>query len=196
MTQQLQKSRLLVSAQCAPEQMQPDFETQFEEFKAIVHSVLYSESENLAIAQSLDEALCLLEESLPSKKKERSLSPYLRRAKRLLNLCIRQNDLRLTNPELFTPLQPVARSPLKWTGKKAELYELLIALDNLDIITENGVKASFSSIVREFSRTAGLPYDTDCHNERRRILARNTRRTVFIDRLKKEGFKNDEIFSD
>lgn len=75
-------------------------------------------------------------------KKERSLSPYLRRAKRLLNLCIRQNDLRLTNPELFTPLQPVARSPLKWTGKKAELYELLIALDNLDIITENGVKAS------------------------------------------------------
>ena len=129
-------------------------------------------------------------------KKERSLSPYLRRAKRLLNLCIKQNDLRLTNPELFTPLQPVARSPLKWTGKKAELYELLIALDNLDFITENGIKASFSSLVREFSRTVGLPYDTDCHNERRRILSRNTRRTVFIDRLKKEGFKNDEIFSD
>ena len=69
MTQQLPKSRLLVSAQCAPEQMQPDFETQFEEFKAIVHSVLYSESGSLAIAQSLDEALGLLEESLPSKKK-------------------------------------------------------------------------------------------------------------------------------
>ena len=115
---------------------------------------------------------------------------------RHLNLCIRQNDLRLTYPELFTPLQPAPRSPLKWTGKKSELYELLIALDNLDIITENGVPASFSSIVREFSRTVGLPYDTDCHNERRRILARNTRRTVFIDRLKKEGFKNDEIFSD
>ncbi|MCI2109102.1 MAG: hypothetical protein LKJ95_10435 [Bacteroidales bacterium] len=30
--------------------------------------------------------------------------------------------------------------------------------------------------VREFSRTVSLPYDTDCHNERRRILARNTRR--------------------
>ena len=134
---------------------------------------------------------------MPSEqKKERSLSPYLRRAKRLLNLCIKQNDLRLTNPELFTPLQPVARSPLKWTGKKSELYELLIALDNLDIITENGIKASFSSLVREFSSTVGLPYDTDCHNERHRILARNTRRTVFIDRLKKEGFKNDEIFSD
>ena len=116
---------------------------------------------------------------------------YLRRAARKLTLYIHQNDLRLTNPELFTPLQPVARSPLKWTGKKAELYELLI-----DIITENGIKASFSSLVREFSRTVGLPYDTDCHNERRRILARNTRRTVFIDRLKKEGFKNDEIFSD
>ena len=69
MTQQLPKSRLLVSAQCAPEQMQPDFETQFEEFKAIAHSVLYSESGYLAIAQSLDEALGLLEESLASKKR-------------------------------------------------------------------------------------------------------------------------------
>ena len=49
--------------------MQPDFETQFEEFKAIVHSVLYSESGYLAIAQSLDEALGLLEECLPSKKR-------------------------------------------------------------------------------------------------------------------------------
>ena len=85
---------------------------------------------------------------------------YLRRAARKLTLYIHQNDLRLTNPELFTPLQPVARSPLKWTGKKAELYELLIALDNLD---------------------------TDCHNERRRILSRNTRRTVFTRRLKKEA---------
>ena len=63
---------------------------------------------------------------------------YLRRAARKLTLYIHQNDLRLTNPELFTARQPVARSPLKWTGKKAELYELLIALDNLDIITENG----------------------------------------------------------
>ena len=71
-----------------------------------------------------------------------------------------------------------------------------IALDNLDIITENGVPASFCAIVREFSRTVGLPYDTDCHNERRRILTRSTRRTVFTRRLKKEGFKNDEIYSD
>ena len=63
MTQSLLKSRLLVSAQCAPEQMQPDFETQFEEFKAIVHSVLYSDIGYLAIAQSVDEALGLLEES-------------------------------------------------------------------------------------------------------------------------------------
>ena len=73
MTQSLLKSRLLVSAQSAPEQLQPDFETQFEEFKAIVHSVLYSESGYLAIAQSLDEALGLLEESLPSKKKNVAL---------------------------------------------------------------------------------------------------------------------------
>ena len=65
MTQQLLKSRLLESAQCAPEQMQPDFETQFEEFKAIVHSVLYSESGYLAIAQSRAAALGLLPARLP-----------------------------------------------------------------------------------------------------------------------------------
>lgn len=41
----------------------------------------------------------------------------------------------------------------------------LIALDNLGIITENGTPVSFSSIVREFSRTVGLSYDTDCHND-------------------------------
>lgn len=68
MTQQLLKSRILVSAQCAPEQMQPDFEAQFEGFKAIVHSVLYSESGYLAIAQSLDEALGLFEEYLCLRK--------------------------------------------------------------------------------------------------------------------------------
>ncbi|MGM9768571.1 MAG: hypothetical protein ACI3Z0_08930 [Candidatus Cryptobacteroides sp.] len=62
-----------------------------------------------------------------------------------------------------------------------------IALDNLDIITENGVPASFSSIVREFSRTVGLPYDTDCHNERRRILTRSTRRTM-INGLENSNF--------
>ncbi|MDD7454983.1 MAG: hypothetical protein PUK70_01835 [Bacteroidales bacterium] len=58
--------------------------------------------------------------------------------------------------------------------QEVQLYELLILLDNLDIITENGAPASFSTLVRESSRTLGLRYDTDCHNERRRILARST----------------------
>lgn len=79
MTQQLLKSRLLENAQCAPDQMQPDFEAQFEEFKAIAHSVLYSESGYLAIAQSLDEALGLFEESLASKKERSLTSPRNRR---------------------------------------------------------------------------------------------------------------------
>lgn len=72
MTQQLLKSRLLMSGQCAPEQMQPDFEAQFEEIKAIVLSVLYSESGCLAIAQSLDEALGLFEECLRLRKNAES----------------------------------------------------------------------------------------------------------------------------
>lgn len=110
-----------------------------------------------------------------------------------MRLLIRQNDLRLTYPELFTPLQPpmVVKSPLHWEANKADLYELLIAIDRLGIITEEGVKAPFSHLVRESSRTVNIPYDPECHNERKRILNRSTRKTVFIDRLKREGFEND-----
>ena len=69
MTQSLLKSRLLASAQSAPEQLQPDFEAQYTEFVSIAQSILYSDIGYLAIAQSLDEALGLLEESLASKKR-------------------------------------------------------------------------------------------------------------------------------
>lgn len=66
MAQSLLKSRLLASA---PEQLQPDFEAQYTEFVSIAQSILYSDIGYLAITQSLDEALGLLEESLSSKKK-------------------------------------------------------------------------------------------------------------------------------
>ena len=69
MTQSLLKSRLLASAQSAPEQLQSDFEAQYTEFVSIAQSILYSDIGYLAIAQSLDEALGLLEESLASKKR-------------------------------------------------------------------------------------------------------------------------------
>ena len=75
MTQSLLKSRLLASAQSAqsaPEQLQSDFEAQYTEFVSIAQSILYSDIGYLAIAQSLDEALGLLEESLASKKKNAS----------------------------------------------------------------------------------------------------------------------------
>lgn len=69
MTQALLKSRLLASAQSAQEQLQPDFEAQYTEFVSIAQSILYSDIGYLAITQSLDEALGLLEESLASKKR-------------------------------------------------------------------------------------------------------------------------------
>ena len=43
MTQSLLKSRLLASAQSAPEQLQPDFEAQYTEFVSIAQSILYSD---------------------------------------------------------------------------------------------------------------------------------------------------------
>ena len=69
MTQALLKSRRLASAQSAPDQQQSDFEAQYTEFVSIAQSILYSDIGYLAIAQSLDEALGLLEESLANKKK-------------------------------------------------------------------------------------------------------------------------------
>ncbi len=118
---------------------------------------------------------------------------YLKKAKHKTEFYLNQHRRRLTHPEIFTPLQPpaIAKSPLHWEANKADLYELLIALDNLGIITEDGSKAPYSHLVREFSRTVNIPYDSECHNERKRILNRSTRRTVFIERLKKEGFEND-----
>lgn len=69
MTQSLLKSRLLASAQSAPEKLQPYLEAQNTEFVSIAQSILYSDIGYLAITQSLDEALGLLKESLASKKK-------------------------------------------------------------------------------------------------------------------------------
>lgn len=91
MTQSLLKIRLLVSAQSAPEQLQSDFEAQYTEFVSIAQSILYSDIGYLAIAQSLDEALGLLEESLASKK--RTL-PYI----------LHYKDVKIENGIVFLPL--------------------------------------------------------------------------------------------
>ncbi len=126
-------------------------------------------------------------------KKNAALKEYLKQAKRKICLYLKQNEHRLTFPELFNPLQPpaIAKSPLHWEANKSDLFELLIALDNLGIITEDGSKASYSRIVREFSRMLNISVVSDVYNERKRILTRSTRQTVFIDRLKREGFEKD-----
>ncbi len=131
-----------------------------------------------------------------SAKKNAALHDYLKQAEHKISFYLKQNERRLTYPELFTPLQPpaIAKSPLHWEAKKSDFFELIIALDNLDIISENGIKAPYSHIVREFSRIVNIPIVADIHNERKRILSRSTRQTVFIDRLKREGFKNNENF--
>ena len=54
MTQSLLKSRLLASAQSAPEQLQSDFEAQYTEFVTIAQSILYSDIGYLAIARNED----------------------------------------------------------------------------------------------------------------------------------------------
>ncbi len=126
-------------------------------------------------------------------KKNAALHDYLKQAEHKISFYLRQNERRLTYPELFTPLQPpaIAKSPLHWEAKKSDLYEILIALDRLGVITENGKPASFTKIVREFFKAVNIPYDQECHNERIRILNRKTKKTVFIDALKSKGFEKD-----
>ena len=111
----------------------------------------------------------------------------------MLHLFICENERRLTNPELFAKIQPpaIAKSTLHWEANKSDLIELLIALDNLGVITEDGSKVSFSRLVREFANFLNVPVVSDIYNERSRILSRSTKRTVFIDRLKRAGFEND-----
>ncbi len=124
------------------------------------------------------------------------LHDYLKQAEHKVNFYLKQNERRLNYPELFTPLQPpaIAKSPLHWESNKSDLLELIIALDNIGVITENGDNASFSCIIREFSRMFNIAFVSDIYNERKRILNRSTRQTIFIDRLKREGFKNNENF--
>ena len=66
MTQSLLKSRLLASAQ-TPRSSAARLRAQYTEFVSIAQSILYSDIGYLAIAQSLDEALGLIETSRAKK---------------------------------------------------------------------------------------------------------------------------------
>lgn len=52
-----------------PVQMPEDFSAQFEEFKTLAYDVLHGNTGYLAIEETLDETLGVLEERLKSKKK-------------------------------------------------------------------------------------------------------------------------------
>ncbi len=70
MEKSILKSRLLQSAKCCDSaQMPEDYSAQYEEFKRLAHNVLYSDAGYLAIEETFDEVLGILEESLKGKKK-------------------------------------------------------------------------------------------------------------------------------
>ncbi len=70
MEKSILQSRLLQSAKCLDSaQMPEDYSAQFEEFKTLARSVLYSDAGFNAIEETLDEVLIILKESLKRKKK-------------------------------------------------------------------------------------------------------------------------------
>lgn len=70
MEKSILKSRLLQSAMCCDSaQMPENYSAQFDEFKTLAHNVLHSDAGYLAIEETLDEVLGILEESLKRKKK-------------------------------------------------------------------------------------------------------------------------------
>ena len=69
MDNKLLQSRLMQNTHSDSGQMPEDFSAQFEEFKTLAHSALFSDAGFLAIEQDLTEALDIIELSLGSKKK-------------------------------------------------------------------------------------------------------------------------------
>ena len=97
---------------------------------------------------------------------------------------LRQNEKRLTYPDLFIPLQPPADSPLHWSLKAVCLSEILVALDLDSAITlANGTTAPFAEVVREFERFFNITLG-DPRYVKRSVLDRKVRSTHYLTTLR------------
>ena len=97
---------------------------------------------------------------------------------------MRQNEKRLTYPDLFIPLQPPAASPLNWSLKAICLSEILVALDLDSAITlANGTAAPFAEVVREFERFFNIKLG-DPRYVKRSVLDRKVRSTYYLTTLR------------
>ncbi len=101
-------------------------------------------------------------------------------------------DKRIDHPELFFSYDKHSiHSPIHWGGTQTELKELLTTLELEGVILDsNNTKASFTDIVKTFEQMLNISIG-DAKYIKRDILRRNTKRTIFIDRLKRSLLNNE-----
>lgn len=118
------------------------------------------------------------------KKGGTDLHYFIKKSQEKLTIYLRQNEKRLSYPDLFTPLTPPAASPLHWSLKAVCLSEILVALDLDSAITlSNGTIAPFAEVVREFERFFNIKLG-DPRNVKRNILDRKIKSTSYLTTLR------------
>lgn len=112
----------------------------------------------------------------------------LKQAKRKINLYIRQNNQRLSFPDLFTPTRSAERSPLHWNLEKftkRDLLELLTALCRAEaIVDDRGKPAAYARVVSSVAERLHLSIsESSAYNERDTILNIKRNPAAFISHL-------------
>lgn len=102
-----------------------ELRSDFKDFQTALLDLLDGSGGYRTIDFMLQDTLCILEH-ISSKKNNTLLRLFVLRARSNLRTCIAQNNKRLTNPELFTSVSPVCRSPLHWGCKPIDLAEFLV----------------------------------------------------------------------
>lgn len=154
-----------------------------EEYRQILHDILYGEYDPLEAERILRENIFIFREDAAIEKEPEQARLY-RFACHLTEIVLQQNRKRESAPALFSGKRPSAATPsLVWFGTKAELYELIVALYGSGVVSDvSGQQLSFARFVDVicmiFNVDGGSPMDI-----KRSILSRKTRLSAFIDRL-------------
>ncbi len=108
----------------------------------------------------------------------------------MVRTAIRHNDKRLTNPELFTSVQPRDKSPLYWSSdfSKRDLVELISALCEIEAIDDSrGNPISYAAAVRSFESLFNISLG-NAHHERNRVLSRKFKTGELFEQMSRALF--------
>lgn len=159
-----------------------DLIEQYNEFRGILKATLFGDAGYLSIDAVLNETLFILVNRSIRKKRGPAIGLCIKQAIWMTKIAIRHNEKRLTNPDLFVPLQSAARSPLYWNSKytKRDLIELISALDLvMAAVDAHGRETPFKRLVEAFSSLFNVSLDY-AYKERKEIEYRTDGNTSFV----------------